>query len=160
MPATPAETLYDLAVRSLEQQEREVNSLRARTGTLAAAAVAATFLTREAFSGAHPTSLLAWSASSVSLGELATVLLTSVYLLWPHQLHFGADAASMTGVATRQGAPRRDRVTGLQVGLVEDLSAMRAGNEMVIDRLRTAFSWALVALVVVVLGSGSSVVLG
>ncbi len=55
MPGTVSDTFYDLAIRAIEEQEREVNGLRARTGTiLASGAVAATLLAREVFAGPHP----------------------------------------------------------------------------------------------------------
>ena len=67
MAGTASETFYDLAIRAIEEQEWEVNSLRTRTGTIAAAgAVAATILAREVFAGSHGT---VWPQSSGLLGR-------------------------------------------------------------------------------------------
>jgi len=72
---------YDAAVRALDKQERLLEELRARTGTLlAASAVAASFLGRAAF--ADPPSdlvaVLALIAFVVSIGA-------SVYVLTPRE---------------------------------------------------------------------------
>jgi hypothetical protein len=80
MSTTPAEAVYDIAVRALEAQEREVNSLRTRTGTLAAAAaLAASLLGREAFVGSDPEGFVAWVATAAGLVALAVVLFASVF---------------------------------------------------------------------------------
>jgi len=63
MPSATSETFYDLAIRAVEEQDREVNSLRTRTGTiLAAATIAATVLAREVFAGAAPSGWMAWTS--------------------------------------------------------------------------------------------------
>ena len=63
MPSATSETFYDLAIRAVEEQDRELNSLRTRTGTiLAAATIAATVLAREVFAGAAPSGWMAWTS--------------------------------------------------------------------------------------------------
>ena len=63
MPSTAGETFYELAVGALDEQEREVSSLRSRTGTLAAA-VAASLLGREMFTDSHPEGSAEWIAAA------------------------------------------------------------------------------------------------
>jgi hypothetical protein len=152
VPTTTSETFYDLAIRAIEEQEREVNGLRARTGTIvAAAAVAATLLTREVFAGAHPDGRLAWTATAVGLAALGAVLFASVYVLRSHDLFFSLDAASVLQDADTMD---RDDPAGLFHGLAYALSSMRAKNSPTIRRLRTAFALELGALTVEILGLG------
>jgi hypothetical protein len=81
--------VYELALRSLDQQERELAELRSRTNTvIAAAALIASFLgaaTIREYSGLD------------ALGILALVVLVvtgglSLYALWPRELRFAIDA--------------------------------------------------------------------
>jgi hypothetical protein len=154
VPSTAGETFYDLAIRSLEEQEREVNSLRTRTGTLvAAAAVAATLLSSAVFVDTHPEGALEWIATGVGLAALAVVLLASVYLLRSHDLTFTVDAAAVYEDAERAGA-LDDDVEGLHIGLTYGLSSMQADNSVIVGNLKTAFAIALAALVIEVLGLG------
>ena len=155
MPATVGETFYDLAVRSLEEQEREVSSLRSRTGTLvAAAAVAATLLGREVFADAHPDGVVEWLACGAGLLALGVVLGASVYLLRSHELAFGMDAAAAFEEAEAGGALEGDDAEGLQIGLTYGLAAIQARNHPTLERLKLAFAWALGGVVVEILGLG------
>lgn len=152
MPATTSETFYDLAIRAIEEQEREVNSLRARTSTIvAAAAVAATLLTREVFAGGHPDGRLAWTATAVGLAALAAVLFTSVYLLRSHELLFSFDAAAALEETQGNGLDWDDP-SQLLLGLTYMLSSTQADNSATIRRLRTAFAVALGGLTLEILG--------
>ncbi len=154
MPSTASETFYDLAIRAIEEQEREVNSLRARTGTIVAgAAVAATLLAREVFSGAHPDGRVEWTSTGVGLVALAAVVFASVYLLRSHELSFSLDAAATLEDASDKGFEGEDPA-GLFQGLTYILSSMQAENALTIGRLRTAFAVALGGLVVEILGLG------
>jgi hypothetical protein len=153
MPSTAGETFYDLAIRSLEEQEREVNSLRSRTGTLAAAAaVAATLLTRVVFADDHPEGWMEWTAVSIGLIALGTVLLASVYLLRSHDMTFSVDAARIQEEAETAGA--LEDVEALQLGLTHGLSLMEGVNRAIVDRLKVAFAAALAGFVIETVGLG------
>lgn len=82
MPATIAEAAYDLALRAIEQQERRLNELRGRGGTLvAAASIAASVLGAQAVR----------TGSLEALAALAIVayvccVLSTLYVLLPHKL--------------------------------------------------------------------------
>jgi hypothetical protein len=159
VPATVGETFYDLAIRSLEEQEREVSSLRSRTGTLvAAAAVAATLLGREVFIGTHPDGLVEWVACGTGLVALGVVLGASVHLLRSHNLTFSLDAAATFEEAEADGALEHD-AEALQIGLTYSLAAIQAGNSATVLGLKVAFAWALGGLVVEILGLGLSAAL-
>jgi hypothetical protein len=153
MPSTASETFYDLAVRSLEEQEREVTSLRSRTGTLAAAAaVTATLLTRSLFVDQHPDGWIEWASASVGLVALGAVLFASVYLLRSHDMAFTADAAIIREEAETDG--KLEDVVLLQLRLAQSLAAMHAQNRVVVEKLKTVFAAALTALVAETLGLG------
>jgi hypothetical protein len=125
VPATASETFYDLALRALEEQARDVRSLRSRTGTLvAAAAVAATLLGREVFATSHPDGAPEWIASAAGLIGLGVVLFASVYLLRSHDLVFSVDAAAPFEEAEEAGAA--DDPEDLRIGLTYALSALQA----------------------------------
>ncbi|MDQ2980921.1 MAG: hypothetical protein M3R26_01160 [Actinomycetota bacterium] len=70
---------YELSLRALDQQERVLNELRARTGTLlAASSLVASFLGARAAS----TERLSWLAA-LGLGAFALSVLASVFILMP-----------------------------------------------------------------------------
>jgi hypothetical protein len=155
MPSTTSETFYDLAIRAIEEQEREVNGLRTRTGTLvAAAAVAGTVLAREVFAGSHPDGELAWAATAVGLGGLVMVLAASVYLLSTHSMSFSIDAPAAFEKARDFGALDADDHAGVHIDLTYTLAAMQSGNGLTVNRLRTAFAIALGGLVAETVGLG------
>jgi hypothetical protein len=160
MSTTPAEAVYDIAVRALEAQEREVNSLRTRTGTLAAAAaLAASLLGREAFVGSDPEGFVAWVATAAGLVALAVVLFASVFLLGSHDLTFGLDAAATFEEAQEQGALADESPEALFIGLTYGLSEIEARNNPTVQRLKAAFALSLGGVVVMVLGLGLGVAL-
>src|SRR3954452_8633675 len=79
--------MHDTAVRALAQQEAALEALRARTGTLlAAASVIASFLGGQAIAR---NGLTAWVV--LALSAFALVVLLSVYVLLPRQLFFWID---------------------------------------------------------------------
>lgn len=52
---TPVEGIYDLALRSLDEQERQLGELRARLApVVAAGGLGITLLARSVFTGTHP----------------------------------------------------------------------------------------------------------
>jgi hypothetical protein len=155
MPGSPSDTFYDLAIRAIEEQEREVNGLRARTGTIVAAgAVAATLLAREVFAGSHPDGSFEWIVTGVGLAGLAVVLLASVYLLRSHDLSFSIDAREAYERAGDRGILDLDDVEVVRIDLVYNLSDMQGNNSVTVKRLRKAFAAALGGLVVEIIGLG------
>src|SRR4051812_12747914 len=81
--------VYELALRSLDQQERELSELRARTNTLiAASALIASFLGAAAIREHHGLSTL----SVLALVVLAITGALSLIVLWPRELRFAFDA--------------------------------------------------------------------
>jgi hypothetical protein len=89
----PRERIYDLALRALDEQERQVGDLRSRLApVVAAAGVAVTILTRPAFQGPHPTGWIEITGTAVGLAGAGVVVLATVYLLISRPLAFSIDA--------------------------------------------------------------------
>lgn len=161
MPSSVPETFYELAVRALEEQERQVTSLRVRTGTLvAAAAVGATLLARAVFAGTHPDGVTEWIVTTVGIAGVGAVLAASVFLLRSHDLAFSLDVReAYSDAEARQGIDGETDVDGLQLALAFSLSDRQADNQPTVRSMRTAFAWALAGLIAEIVGLGAGVAL-
>lgn len=161
MPSTAGETFYDLAVRALEEQERQVTSLRVRTGTLvAAAAVAATLLAREVFADTHPDGIAEWSVTVFGLVGLGVVLIASVFLLRSHDLAFSLDVREAYDDAEERQEPDGEtEVHNLHLALALSISDRQADNQPTVSSMRTAFAWALAGLLAEIVGLGTGAAL-
>lgn len=81
--------VYELALRALERQERELSELRTRASTvIAAAALVASFLGAAAIR--KPGLLSEWPI--LALGSLALTGAFNLMVLWPRELRFAFDA--------------------------------------------------------------------
>jgi hypothetical protein len=156
MPTLKGETFYDLAVRSLEAQERQVASLRTRTGTLVAAAtVIATVLAQNVFATSRPDAWLPWLATTVGLAGGVLLLLASIYVLRSHDVAFSVgDAATAFEHAVDFGGLEDDDPEGLHTGLTYILSDIHGKNAPTVERLKTAFAVALAGLLAETVGLG------
>ena len=135
---------YALSLRALEQQERVLEELRARTGVLlAATALVASFLGGRALSSAASP----WFTLPGVAAATASILL-AVYLLAPKsKLEFALDGAAVYEHFAGEGAdiPETHRT------LAYWLSDAWASNQETIDRLVRLFAFACAALVAAVL---------
>ena len=78
----PLARLYDLALRTLDDQERRADALRGRLGpVLAAAALGVTLLSGPVIGGAHPHAALGKLALAVVVGSLLVVIVAASRLL-------------------------------------------------------------------------------
>ena len=137
---TLALIMYEQAQKALEYQERQVNELRQRTGTLlGAAALTASFLgaTTLKHGGAGLPVALAGLA-------LAVIVLSGLYVLYPHELDFTPDVRRVYD----RLAPARHDPDRMLISLAFGLRAIRARNGEVVDRLTRALTAAVSALVV------------
>jgi hypothetical protein len=129
---------YDSALRSLDEQERVVDELRARTGlVLAASSLAASFLGRSAFAGGPPALLgLALAAFAVSIG-------TGVYVLLPKSTFVFA----LAGGAVYEGLYEfRDDLEEVHRRLAYDLDAFWRANDAALAKLLKWFRLSVVTL--------------
>ncbi len=90
---------YELSVQTLAEQERSVSGLRARAGTvLAAASISASFLGTKTSQGSG---LDAWSV--LALGAFALTFAASIWVLWPRVLTFAFEGRSLLGASDEKG---------------------------------------------------------
>jgi hypothetical protein len=119
-----ARLLSDLALRALDQQERQIAELRQRTGTVMASAL----LTASFFGAATVTQGVITLAAVFAGVSLLVTVVGGVLVLYPHELRLSADAEGLYGVC---GARRPNRVLGLfpcstvTVAMFERLSHMQ-----------------------------------
>jgi hypothetical protein len=139
-PPSLAEIVYEQAQKALEQQERQVDELRQRTGTLlAAAALTASFFGAAALGGDGIVAPVILAAVA-----LAVTVLSGLYVLYPHELEFSADARRLyDDLVVDQDKP--DRVL---LRLAFGIRDTRERNGRVVDRLALCLAIAAIALVV------------
>jgi hypothetical protein len=131
--------VYELALRSLEQQERELSELRARTNTIiAAAALIASFLGAAAIR--EHGGLSTWSI--VALTVLVVTGVLSLLVLWPRRLGFAFDARATYA----QLYPMLDNVAEAQLRVAYSARDRYESNKHTIDRLELAFQSAVLTL--------------
>jgi tetrahydromethanopterin S-methyltransferase subunit B len=139
--ATNLEALsYDLALRSLDHQERTLEELRGRTGTLlTAAALTTSFLGARALAGDADHAL-----ATVGFGFAIVSIVISVYVLAPKAvLEFAISGSAIYDYFAREQAdfPEAQRTLAQWAQYAWD------SNQDVIDRLVVAFQAACAALV-------------
>lgn len=139
MPTPPlAELIYEQAQKALEQQERQVNELRQRTGTLiAAAALTASFFGTAALGrdGVSVPVVLAGVA-------LAVTVLSGLYVLYPHDLDFASDARRLYDALKSD----RDDAGRIYLRLAFGLRDTRTQNGSRVEWLVRGFATASIAL--------------
>ena len=134
---------YDLALRSLNQQERTLEELRARTGTLlTATAVTISFLGARALTG-DANHLL----GTIGFGFAIASIVVSVYVLAPKGvLEFAISGSAIYEYFAADGPPFAE----VQRTLAYWAQVAWDSNQAVIDRLVVWFQASCVALVVAV----------
>jgi hypothetical protein len=119
MTHSVADAAYDLALRAIEQQERRLNELRSRTGTLIAAASVATSLLGS--QGPRVGDIDASGAAAV-LAYVVCVASALVVLL-PHRLVLEFRASTMFGASDAVDAARLDEVLRAASAWIERFQA-------------------------------------
>jgi hypothetical protein len=150
--ASLEERAYEIAVRALEQQERGVEALRARTGTLlAAASIAKSFLGAQAI-GRHGLSV----PTDLALAAFAATVVLGVYVVMPKPAFvFALHGAEILEVLARERDDDREVIRRLTVWIDRTYRV----NMVLVDRLSSAFRAAGGALIleIVLLGIGLAV---
>lgn len=140
LPPAVTALACDLSLRALEQQERFVDELRARTGTLlAASTVAASFLAGRVVEsqGFEPATALALLAFTLSI-------LSCIYILLPKPtLVFALHGSALLDDAEVGSEP----ITVVQERLAYWIDGYRDDNEVAIARLSLWYRRAALALV-------------
>jgi hypothetical protein len=140
----PLAHVYDLALRALEEQERQVAALHSRLApVLAAGGLGATLLAPAAWRGGHPNGVVETTCVSLGLAGFAIVVLAATYVLIPRRLTFGLDASFAMAFLRRPVATHeRDFYLSMTVGLDE----RRIENVAIIGRLYLACTLMLCGL--------------
>ena len=143
----PRGRIYELALRALDEQDRQVGDVRGRLApVLAAGGVGLTLLTRPVFSGAHPSGSLELVATIVGLLGAVTLVLASAYILRPRPLAFSVNArATLDAIRDRDANVLEDEDLYHET-MIAAFSRRRDGNQPIVDRLHTAFSVGLLGL--------------
>lgn len=129
---------YELSIQTLGEQERSLSGLRARAGTvLAAASISGSFLGAKTSGG----SLDAWSI--LALIAYVLVVATSIWVLLPHRYTFAFSGSPLLAESDREGGVdiaqgHRAAVLWMQPYIDE--------NRDGIERLSTRFSASCVFL--------------
>jgi len=137
---TLAELTYEQAQKALEQQERQVNELRQRMGTLlGAAALTASFFGAAALGRNGVGIPVALAGVSLTI-----TVLSGLYVLYPHPMEFATDARRLYDAL----APDRDDPERLRLRLAFGLRDTREQNGHRVDWLARCVAIAAIALVI------------
>jgi hypothetical protein len=142
----PLAHVYDLALRALDEQERQVVELRSRLApVVAACGIVATLLSRPAWRNAHRVHALQVASVSVGFVGIGMTTFMAAYLLLSRPLSFGVDAS----VAWRCAGGDADAYYVSMIGM---LDARRLENLPAIRKLHVAFTAMLYGMLVGVCG--------
>jgi hypothetical protein len=141
MAETLAGIAYELSLDGLAQQERVLHELRARSGTLlAAASLVASFL------GGRTLDRVGLDPLNVAAGTAFLILIAgTMYVLAPKtELEFALGGSSVYPYFELRQIPPEQA----QVAISEWIDNVRNGNQEAIDRLVTCFRASYAALLV------------
>jgi hypothetical protein len=147
MRSEPRGRIYELALRALDEQDRQVGDVRGRLApVLAAGGVGLTLLTRPAFFRDHPSGAVEIVAAVVGLLGAVTLVLASAYVLHPRQLALSVNArATLDAIHARDPEILEDERLYHET-MIATLTRRGEGNQPIVDRLHTAFSVGLLGL--------------
>jgi hypothetical protein len=156
--SAPIARIYDLALRSLDEQERQLGELRSRVApVVAAAGLGITLLARSVFAGSHPRGTWEVIAATVGFAGAATLVVASGHLLRSRPMAFSVDAIAALKVA--RDADALDDGHKFDEAMARALADRRAGNAPIVKRLHNAFSIALSGLVAELVGLSAAAAL-
>src|SRR4051795_12003574 len=143
----PRGRIYELALRALDEQDRQVGDLRGRLAPLLAArGLGLTLLTRPVFSGDHPSGAVELVATIVGLLGAAALILASAYVLHPRRLAFSVNARATLEAIRDRDADILENDDVYHETMIATLTRRREGTQPIVDRLHTAFSVGLLGL--------------
>jgi hypothetical protein len=146
----PLAHVYDLALRALAEQERQVTALHGRLApVLAASGLAATLLAPPAFRGERPAGAVATVGVVIGLVGTVVAVLAAGYVLVPRHFRFGMASREALAVAR---APGLESARDFYASMVVLLDERRAKNSAVIRRLDLAFTVILCGMLIALCG--------
>ena len=156
----PLARLYDLALRTLDDQQRRADALRSRLGpTLAAAALGVTVLSTPAVDSTAPRSLVGTLALLVAVGGLFVAVFGALAILASRDLQ--AHELDLRAVARKlDGAQTLDDVEAFYTAMVARLSRAATRNAAVLDGLHARFTAILCGILVMLCGLALAALVG
>jgi hypothetical protein len=156
--------VYELALRALDEQERQVSDARARVPpVLAAGGLGVTLLAKPIFHEGHPTGFGEVGAVVVGLLGSGVLVVASVALLRSTRMAFSVDASRLLQAAREAGVIDDDGHSQDEAAFHEAtalaLAERRAGNDSIVVRLTRWLDIALVTLVIELVGLASAAAL-
>jgi hypothetical protein len=156
----PLAHLYDLALRTLDDQERRADALRSRLGpVLAAAALGVTLLSGPLVGGAHPLTMLGKVALVVAVGGLLATTLGAFHLLSAHRHPVpGIDPQTLAAEFARDGL--LDDETAFYLAMLVRLCECRNDGASASEQLTRAFTAMLWGILVMLCGLALAALVG
>ncbi len=143
----PRARLYELALRALDEQDRQVSDVRGRLApVLAAGGVGLTLLTRPVFTGSHPSGTTEVAATAIGLVGAVVLVLACAYLRQPREIGFSLNPPAAYLALNARGPETLENDELFYETMISTLTRRRAVNQPIVDRLHTAFSIALLGL--------------
>jgi hypothetical protein len=131
---TAADIVYEESVRAITQKEAALDGLRARTGTLlAAASITTAFLGGEALAREPGLDLAAWAA----IASFCIVGALAIAILWPWTWRFSHDASVL--IEDHVDVPERSQAEQLQLFLARTNDRNWDTNQTRLERLFWCF---------------------
>ena len=97
---TPIDRIYQLALRALDEQERQVGDLRGRLApVVAAGGLGLTLLARPVFAGQHPDGLWEILTAIIGITGAALLVVAAAYVLRSRPLAFSVDPEATLAAA-------------------------------------------------------------
>lgn len=156
----PLARLYDLALRTLDDQERRADALRARLGpVLAAAALGVTLLSGPLVGGERPATALGNVMLLVALsGFFAAVFEVMVILGFRGLVATETDARAVASNLDRRGA--LEDAEAFYVTMIARFGPNVAENAALLDRLHARFTAMLCGILVMLCGLAATALVG
>jgi len=156
----PLARLYDLALRTLDDQERRADALRGRLGpTLAAAALGVTLLSGPVVSGAHPVNALGKLALAIAvMGLLVTIGAAFNVLAARHRPDADLDPRELLNELATDGLLGDE--ADFYTEMISRLDDAQKRDADTIARLTTAFTAMLCGILVMLCGLALAALVG
>jgi hypothetical protein len=146
----PLAHVYELALRALDEQERQVVELRSRLApVLAAGGLGITLLARPASKSGSAGGLIGTIAAIGAVLGVTVAVVAATRLLISRRLAFGVDAPSAIDIIERRGVTDMRDFYAAMIAVFDE---RRHQNHVVIERLQTTFTFMVCGMLAGVCG--------
>ncbi len=156
----PLARLYDLALRTLDDQERRADALRGRLGpTLAAAALGVTLLSGPFVGGTRTHGVAGTLALLIAVGGFVVAVVTAALVLHTrHPLSSDIDIRVLSGRLVHDGALVDAWL--FYSTMISQFARQAADNAMLVERLQAHFTAMLCGILVMLCGLALAALVG